>query len=139
MWLSRGISLRKRRSWKLYTHIVINALRGRASGGNHMIVVPVIYQEDSSRSQALLEVTNGCLLLALVSKTVVHVGEGVSQADDGVEALADDRLDIIVQRQPVGLLDDCNGKEEQVILICFLFVGLPLRFPHTGIRRCDCG
>lgn len=97
---------------KTFTHIIVDALRRGASSGNHVIVVPVVDQEHSTGAQALLKVTNGRLLLALVPKVVMHVGEGVAQANDGIESISNHRLDVVVKRQPVGLLNDYGKRSE---------------------------
>ena len=74
-----------------------------------MIVVAVVDQEHAAGSQALLEVANGRLLLALVAVVVVHVGERVAKANNGIESIPNQGFDVVVERQPVGLLDDCVG------------------------------
>lgn len=95
-----------------FTHIIVDAFGRGASSGNHVIVIPVVDQEQSTRAQALLKVTNGRLLLALVPEVVVHVGEGVAQANDGIESISNHGLDVVVQRQPVGLLNDYGKRSE---------------------------
>lgn len=92
----------------MYTHIVVDAFGRGAAGGNHVIVVAVVDQQHSAGTQALFKVTNRRLLLALVPETVVHVGERVAQANHGVESVANERLDVVVQSQPVGLLNHCE-------------------------------
>lgn len=70
-----------------------------------MIVVPVVDQEHAAFTQTLFKVADGLLLLPLVSVIVLHVGEGVAQTNHRIEAVADQWLDIIVQSQPIGLLN----------------------------------
>lgn len=91
------------------TYIVVNTLGRRRSGGNHVVVVPVVNQQDTAGPQALFKVADRLLLLPLVPVVVLHVRERVAQTDDRVEAVGEHvSLDVVVQRQPVGLFNHCG-------------------------------
>lgn len=93
-------------------YVVVNALGGRRAGLEDVVVVAMIDQQDAARLQALLEVLDRALVLSLIAAGVHQVSEGVAQADDGIEAGLNLILDIVVQRQPVGLLDGCERECE---------------------------
>jgi len=59
--------------------------------------------------QALFEITNGLLVFPLIPETVHQMGKGVSQADHSIETILNVILDVVVQSQPVGLLNNCKG------------------------------
>lgn len=90
------------------TYVVVDAL-GRCRATVHdAVVVAVINQQQAAGFNALFKVLNRLDLLALIAVIVQQVSEGVPQANDRVEAIADQVLDVVVQRQPVGLLNNCG-------------------------------
>lgn len=94
------------------TYVIVDALGGRRSRLEDVVVVAMIDQQDAAGLEALLEVLDRPLVLALLGCGVHQVGKGVAQADDCIEAGLNLILDIVVQRQPVGLFDGCRERCE---------------------------
>jgi hypothetical protein len=80
----------------------------------------VIDEQETAGFEALFKVSDGLLLLTLIAEIVWHVSEGVTQTDNGIEASLNDRArsQIIIECQPVGLLDDCakKGRKEECVI-----------------------
>lgn len=68
----------------------------------------MIDKQDASRLEALFEVANSLLVLPLIPEPVHQVGKGVAQANDGIETILNVLLNVVVQCQPVGFLNDCR-------------------------------
>lgn len=72
--------------YNIITHIIINAICRCRTVVGYKIVVSVVDQQKTSWFYALFEIGQCLFLFALIAKTVQQMGEGVSQANDGVEA-----------------------------------------------------
>ena len=106
-WLREASS---RNLWHAYficcTHIVVNIVFRRVALLEDVVVVPVIDDENAARTDERVKVFDGPALLPLVAVKVGEMRERVAHADEGVEAGRAPRdLDVLVEGQPVGLLD----------------------------------
>lgn len=90
-----------------HTYIVINALARRLATFHDVIVVAMVDEQQAARLNAPLKVHERLLLVALIADRVQHVGKRVAHANDRIEAVANQMLDVVVQRQPIGFFDYC--------------------------------
>lgn len=95
-----------------WTYVIVDALGGRRARLEDVVVVAMIDQQDAAGLEALLEVLDRPLVLSLLGCGVHQVSKGVAQADDCIEAGLNLILDIVIQRQPVGLFDGCRERCE---------------------------
>lgn len=97
-----------------HTYIVINALARRLATFHDVIVVAMVDEQQAARLNASLKVHERLLLVALIADRVQHVGKRVAHTNDGVEAVANQMFDVVVQRQPIGLFDYCVFQCESI-------------------------
>lgn len=78
----------------------------RRSTINNGVIVPVVNEQQAPRLQALGEVLQRPPLDALVFELVQEMGEGVAEADDGVEgSVRQEGIHVAVKGFPVSFFD----------------------------------
>lgn len=89
------------------TYVVINAFCWRWTRVHNVIVVSMIDQEQTAGLNAPFEILYSQLLFTLISECVQHVSKWISQANDRIETVTNQMIDIIIDGKPIGLFDNC--------------------------------
>lgn len=67
----------------------------------------MIDQEQTAGLNAPFEILYSQLLFTLISECVQHVSKWISQANDRIETVTNQMIDIIIDGEPIGLFDNC--------------------------------